>query len=144
MADPDANTPGPPPLRVLVVDDSACLRRRVREALERAGLQVVGEAGDGAGALAQAAVQRPDVVLMDLRMPGMGGVEATRALRRRQPSTRVVLWTGDDDERLAAAVHESGADGGVAKGIRAAELVAALQAAGRGLAHQQARDPAEG
>ncbi|HYY80119.1 MAG TPA: response regulator transcription factor [Actinomycetes bacterium] len=144
MADLDANTPGPPPLRVLIVDDSSRLRRRVREALERAGLQVVGEAGDGATALAQAAVQRPDVVLMDLRMPGMDGVEATRALRRQQPSTRVLLWTGDDDERLAAAVRESGADAGVAKGIRAAELVAALQAAGRGLAHHRAQDRAEG
>jgi DNA-binding NarL/FixJ family response regulator len=134
MAGPDAKTPtdstSPPPLRVLIVDDSACLRRSVRGALEDAGLTVVGEAGDGANALVQAAAQRPDVVLMDLRMPGMDGVEATRALRRRQPQTRVVLWTADDAARLANAVRESGADAGVAKGIRTVELVATLQAAG--------------
>jgi DNA-binding NarL/FixJ family response regulator len=133
MADPDASTltdTTSPPLRVLIVDDSAGLRQRVRWALENAGLVVVGEAGDGANALAQAATQHPDVVLMDLRMPGMDGVEATRALRRRQPRTRVVLWTGDDDTRLAGAVRESGADAGVAKGIGTVELVATLQAAG--------------
>jgi DNA-binding NarL/FixJ family response regulator len=133
MADPDASTltdTTSPPLRVLIVDDSAWLRQHVRWALENAGLVVVGEAGDGANALAQAATQHPDVVLMDLRMPGMDGVEATRALRRRQPRTRVVLWTGDDDMRLASAVRESGADAGVAKGIGLVELVATLQGAG--------------
>jgi DNA-binding NarL/FixJ family response regulator len=134
MADLDASTltetTTSPPLRVLIVDDSAWLRQRVRGALEHAGLVVVGEAGDGANALAQAATQHPDVVLMDLRMPGMDGVEATRALRRRQPRTRVVLWTGDDDARLASAVRESGADAGVAKGIGTVELIATLQAAG--------------
>ena len=135
MADPDANTPADsasPPLRVLVVDDSARLRQSVRGALEDAGLIVVAEADDGANALAQAAAHRPDVVLMDLRMPGMDGVEATRALRRRQPQTRVVLWTADGAARLANAVRESGADAGVAKGIRTVELVATLQAAGAG------------
>jgi DNA-binding NarL/FixJ family response regulator len=114
-------------LRVLVVDDSAVLRDRVRAALEEAGLMVVGEAADGAHALTQAATRDPDVVLMDLRMPGMDGIQAARALRQQQPETRVVLWTGEDDAQLASAIRKSGAHAGVAKGIRTAELVAILR-----------------
>jgi DNA-binding NarL/FixJ family response regulator len=114
-------------LRVLVVDDSAVLRGHVRVALEDAGLTVVGEAADGAHALTQAATRDPDVVLMDLRMPGMDGIQAARALREQQPQTRVVLWTGEDDAQLASAIRKSGAHAGVAKGIRTVELVAILR-----------------
>ncbi|HYT25641.1 MAG TPA: response regulator transcription factor [Actinomycetota bacterium] len=126
MPDPDTDTA--PRLRVLVVDDCPQLRRHVREALEDAGVVVVGEAADGVQALSEAAARRPDVVLMDLRMPRMGGVEAALTLRRRQPEMRVVLWTGEDDERLASAVRRSGADAGLAKGVRINELVATLRA----------------
>jgi len=115
-------------LRVLVVDDSAALRESVSLALEREGLTVVGEAADGAQALVQAAAYRPDVVLMDLRMPGMGGVLATQTIRRRHPETFVVLWTGDGDLQLASALRQSGAHAGLLKGIPPAELVAALRA----------------
>jgi DNA-binding NarL/FixJ family response regulator len=114
-------------LRVLVVDDSAPLRERVCLALEQAGLNVVGEASDGANALVQAEAQRPDVVLMDLSMPGMDGIEATRTLRDRHPDTRVVLWSGDTDAHLADAVWHSGAHAGLAKGIRTSELIATLR-----------------
>ena len=114
-------------LRVLVVDDSAPLRERVCLALEQAGLNVVGEASDGARALIQAEAQRPDVVLMDVSMPGMGGIEATRALRNRHPDTRVVLWSGDTDAYLADAVWHSGAHAGLPKGIRTSELIATLR-----------------
>jgi DNA-binding NarL/FixJ family response regulator len=117
------------PLRVLLVDDSELLRTRVRLALERTGLRVVGEAADGAQALAEAAAHRPDVVLMDLRMPGMDGVEATRRLRSRQPGTPVVLWTGESDEQLASAVRRSGACAGLRKGVDTAEMVATLRRA---------------
>ncbi|HEX6673407.1 MAG TPA: response regulator transcription factor [Actinomycetes bacterium] len=115
-------------LRVLVVDDSAPLRESVSLALEREGLTVVGEAADGAQALAQAAAYHPDVVLMDLRMPGMGGVLATQTIRRRYPETVVVLWTGDGDLQLASALRQSGAHAGLLKGIPTTELVAALRA----------------
>jgi DNA-binding NarL/FixJ family response regulator len=125
----DTSTTSVTPLRVLVVDDSAWLRQSIRIALERAGLIVVGEAADGDQALTQAAEQRPDVVLMDLRMPGMDGIETTRALRRRQPGTQVVLWTGEDDAQLASAIRKSGARAGVAKGVCTVELVATLQEA---------------
>lgn len=126
----ETNTDAATPLRVLLVDDSPWLRQRVRAALERAGLVVVGEAADGAQALAQATAHRPDVVLMDLCMPGMDGIQATRALRRQQPKIRVVLWTGRDDTQLASAMRRSGAHAGLPKGVRTGELIAALRAAG--------------
>ena len=113
-------------LRVLVVDDSAPLRERVCVALAQAGLTVVGEACDGAHALVQAAAQRPDVILMDVSMPGMDGIQATRTLRREHPETRVVLWSGDTDDQLADAVWHSGAHAGLAKGTRTSELIATL------------------
>jgi len=114
-------------LQVLVVDDSQAQRTRVRSALEGAGLTVVGEAEDGAQALSEAAAHHPDVVLMDLRMPRMDGVQATRILRRQQPDTPVVLWTGDDDAQLERAVCNSGAQVGIPKDIGTGELVATLQ-----------------
>lgn len=114
-------------LRVLVVDDSAPLRERVCLALTHAGLTVVGEACDGAHALAQVEAQRPDVILMDVSMPGMNGIQATRTVRRRHPETRVVLWSGDSDEQLADAVWYSGAHAGLAKGTRTSELIATLR-----------------
>jgi DNA-binding NarL/FixJ family response regulator len=114
-------------LRVLVVDDSAPLRERVCVALEQAGLTVVGEASDGANALVQVEAQHPDVILMDVSMPGMDGIQATRALRHRHPETRVVLWTGDSDDQLADAVWHSGAHAGLAKGTCTSELIATLR-----------------
>lgn len=127
---PHANTQAVTPLRVLLVDDNPWLRRGVRGALERAGFLVVGEAADGAQALALAAMHHPDLVLMDLCMPGMDGIQATRALRGQQPGIRVVLWTGRDDVQLASAIRRSGAHAGLSKGVRTVELIAALQAAG--------------
>jgi DNA-binding NarL/FixJ family response regulator len=115
-------------LRVLVVDDSAALRESVTFALEREGLAVVGEAADGTQALAQAAAYLPDVVLMDLRMPGMSGILATQTIRQRHPETCVVLWTGDGELQLASAMRKSGAHAGLLKGIPTPELVAALRA----------------
>jgi DNA-binding NarL/FixJ family response regulator len=114
-------------LRVLVVDDCESMRQCVRLALARAGMTVVGEAGDGAEALVLAAARQPDVVLMDLHMPRMDGIQATRALRQQQPETRVVLWTGESDEQLASALSRSGADAGLLKGVHTVELVAALR-----------------
>jgi DNA-binding NarL/FixJ family response regulator len=116
-------------LQVLVVDDSQAQRTRVRSDLEQAGLTVVGEAEDGAQALTQAAAHHPDVVLMDLRMPRMDGIQATRILRRQQPDTPVVLWTGDDHAQLDRAVCTSGAQVGIPKHIGTIELVATLREA---------------
>jgi signal transduction histidine kinase len=135
MADPDASTltdTTSPPLRVLIVDDSAWLRQRVRGALEHAGLVVVGEAGDGADALAQAAVQRPDVVLMDLRMPGMDGIQATRELLVEQAGTIVLLLAADGDESLVLEALMAGARGYLRKAASAAEVVDTVATAAAG------------
>jgi DNA-binding NarL/FixJ family response regulator len=125
---PDRNADAATLLRVLLVDDSPWLRQSVRAALERAGLVVVGEAADGAQALTQAATHRPDLVLMDLSMPGMDGIQATQALRQQQPEIRVVLWSARDDIQLASAIRRSGAHAGVSKGTRTVDLIATLRA----------------
>jgi len=128
MARVSTDTATARPLRVLVADDSEALRKRVCSELEEAGLTVVGEAADGAQALTQAAAHHPDVVLMDLRMPRMDGIEATRTLRLQQPGTQVVLWTGDDHAQLDSAIRRSGAQVGILKGVGTVELVATLRA----------------
>jgi DNA-binding NarL/FixJ family response regulator len=125
MKQRDSDTRDSP--RVLVVDDSSYLRSCVRQVLERAGLVVVGEAADGEQALVKAAEERPDVVLMDLRMPKMDGIRATRALHAQQPGTPVVLWSGESDVWMGGAVAVAGADAGLSKGIRSADLIATLR-----------------
>jgi DNA-binding NarL/FixJ family response regulator len=88
-----------PTLRVLVVDDQELVRAGFRMILERSGLDVVGEAGDGVEAVRLADEHAPDVILMDVRMPRMDGIEATRQIVARSPSARiVVLTTFDLDE----------------------------------------------
>ena len=111
--------------RVLLVDNSSYLRSCVRQALERAGLIVVGEAADGEQALVKAAEEHPDVVLMDLRMPKMDGIRATQALHAQQPGMPVVLWSGESEVGGAAAI--AGAAAGLCKGTCTSELVAILR-----------------
>jgi DNA-binding NarL/FixJ family response regulator len=134
---PHTNSDAVTPPRVLLVDDNPWLRRGVRGVLERAGFLVVGEAADGAQALALAAAYHPDLVLMDLSMPGMDGIKATQALHRQHPQIRVVLWTGRDDIQLSSAIRRSGADAGLSKGVRTGELIATLQAVTSGRSHWQ-------
>jgi DNA-binding NarL/FixJ family response regulator len=121
------------PVRVLLVDDQALFREALATLLEvRNEIEVVGEAGDGATALAQSAVLRPDVVLMDLHMPVLDGIAATRRLRVEQPEVRVLaLTTFDDDEDVFAALR-AGAVGYLLKDVSGDRLVDALLAAARG------------
>jgi DNA-binding NarL/FixJ family response regulator len=120
-------------LRVLVVDDQALVRAGFSSILQREDdIEVVGEAADGVEALELVARTRPDVVLMDVRMPRMDGIAATRQLRTRHPAVRVVvLTTYDLDEYLLEALR-AGASGFLLKDVRAEQLPGAVRAAASG------------
>lgn len=120
-------------IRVVVVDDHAVVRGGLVQLLSaNAGIEVVGSAGDGEEAVALVAEVRPDVVLMDLSMPGVDGVEATRRLTTGETDARVLVLTSfADRERVLAAV-DAGAIGYVLKDAEPAQILAAVQAAARG------------
>jgi DNA-binding NarL/FixJ family response regulator len=121
-----------PTLRVLVVDDQELVRAGFRMILERSGLDVVGEAVDGLEAVRLATELEPDVILMDVRMPRMDGIEATRQIVARSPSARiVVLTTFDLDEYVYEAVR-AGASGFLLKDISPVDLVHAVGVVARG------------
>jgi DNA-binding NarL/FixJ family response regulator len=118
---------------VLLVDDQALLRMGFRLVLEgEEDLDVVGEAADGATALAQVAALRPDVVLMDVRMPGMNGIEATGRIVAEHPATRVLILTTFDLDEYAFAALRVGASGFLLKDAAPAELVAAIRSIASG------------
>jgi DNA-binding NarL/FixJ family response regulator len=121
------------PVRVLLVDDQALFREALATLLgARPEVTVVGEAGNGAEALARSAELSPDVVLMDLHMPVLDGIAAIRRLRAEQPGVRVLaLTTFDDDEDVFAALR-AGAVGYLLKDVASDRLVEALLAAARG------------
>ena len=95
--------------RVLLVDDAAAIRNALRGVLEDAGIEVVGEAPDGTQGVAMAASLRPDVVLMDLRMPSSDGFEATAQIVNQLPDVRVVVLSAYESEESAEAVRAAGA-----------------------------------
>jgi DNA-binding NarL/FixJ family response regulator len=120
-------------VRVLLVDDQALFREALATLLSvRDDIEVVGEAGNGDEAVRRAADLEPDVVLMDLRMPVLDGVAATRRLKAERPQARVIaLTTFDDDEDVFAALR-AGAVGYLLKDVSSARLVEAILAAARG------------
>ena len=120
-------------VKVLIVDDQSLVRSGFRMILEaRDDLEVVGEAGDGDQAIRLAAQTRPDVVLMDVRMPGLDGVTATARLTSAPDPPRVIiLTTYDQDETLYAALR-AGASGFLLKDVRPAGLVEAIRVVARG------------
>ncbi|OZM81115.1 response regulator transcription factor [Pseudonocardia sp. MH-G8] len=120
-------------IRVLIVDDHPVVRDGLRGVLDgEADMQVVGEAGHGAEALARVRDARVDVVLMDLRMPVMGGVEAIRELRRIAPEVRVLVLTTYDTDRDVLPAIEAGATGYLLKDTARDELLRAVRAAHEG------------
>ncbi len=114
--------------RILIVDDQRLMREGLRTLLElEPDFEVAGEAGDGAAALEAYEASTPDIVLMDIRMPGMDGVEATRRLRARHPGARVIILTTFDDEAYVFDGLRAGAQGYLLKDLSGNELATAIR-----------------
>lgn len=123
-------------IRVLIADDHEIVRKGVRLLLDaEPGIEVVGEASDGAEAVRVTAELNPDVVVMDISMPEMNGIEATSAIRVSSPDVNVVGLTMHSDERYFFEMLKAGAAGYVVKGGAPHELVDAIEAAARGDAY---------
>ena len=121
------------PLRVLIADDHGVLRAGLRALLKtEEDLQVVDEAADGETALRLASRLRPDIVLLDLSMPGPGGIEVTRKLKEMLPATRVLILTVHEDETLLREALKAGASGYIIKRAVESELINAIHAVSRG------------
>ena len=120
-------------ISVLLADDQPLLRRGFRMILEAEdGLAVTGEAGDGAEAVELVRQVKPDVVLMDIRMPGTDGIEATRRITEAQPDVRVLVLTTFDLDEYAFGALRAGASGFLLKDVRPHELVAAVRTVASG------------
>ena len=116
------------PIRIMLADDQALLRVGFRMVLEAENdFSVVAEAGDGAQAIALAASVRPQVILMDVRMPGLDGIEATRQIMAAQPETRIIILTTFDLDEYAFGGLRAGASGFLLKNAEPGELIAAIR-----------------
>ena len=120
-------------VKVMIVDDHEVVRLGLRTALElEEDMEVVGDVGNAKVALQEAEIRRPDVVLMDVRMPGMDGIQACRILHERLPGTRVVMLTSFSDEEAVIAAIMAGASGYLLKNTARAELLGAVRSVARG------------
>jgi DNA-binding NarL/FixJ family response regulator len=131
--DAESTTTTTRPLTLLVVDDHEVVREGLSSLLDRRpGFQVVAQAGTVAESIAAARRFRPDLIVMDVRLPDGSGIEACREIRSEFPETRVVMLTSYPDEEAVIAAIVAGASGYLLKQVRARDLVAALEAVGRG------------
>jgi DNA-binding NarL/FixJ family response regulator len=127
-------------IRALIVDDHPVTRDGLRTALELSDdVAIVGEAGTGEEAVERATELHPDIVFMDVRMPGIGGIEATRAIRENSPDTRVILFTVDESRSAISEAIQAGVSGYLLKDASAEELVDAAKHAleGKAVIHPQ-------
>lgn len=126
-------------IRVLIADDHAVVRQGIRALLEgQQGLSVVGEVAGGSEAVTQAQALQPDVILLDLLMPDLNGVEVTRQLRAAGQRTRILILTSSVEHQLVADAIKAGADGYLLKASRVADLVQAIHRVAMG---QRVLDP---
>jgi DNA-binding NarL/FixJ family response regulator len=126
----------PARIRVLLVDDHAMVRRGMRDFLTlHDDLEVVGEAADGTAAIQAATALQPDVVVMDMLMPGVDGIDATARIKAEHPDMEIVAITSFVEEARIVAALEAGASGFLLKDAEADELAAAIRAAAAGEVH---------
>lgn len=120
-------------IRILLADDHTLMRAGIRALLEQQhDMEVVGEAADGQEALQKVAELGPDVVLMDIAMPGMDGAEATKQIKSQYPSVQILALTMLEDERYFFQIIQAGASGFIAKGALPSELLSAVRAVAAG------------
>ncbi|CAA7627100.1 response regulator transcription factor [Magnetospirillum sp. UT-4] len=116
------------PIRILIAEDQQLVRQGLAALLKAEDVEIVGEAEDGEAAVAAARALRPDIVLMDLSMPALDGVEATRRIKRAVPQVRVLILTVANCERRVAEALRAGADGYALKKLGHEQLMAAIHA----------------
>ena len=123
-------------IRILLVDDHALVREGLKRVLSSmVGVVIVGEAASGEEAVVRAGDLQPDLVIMDLSLPGMSGIEAVRVIKTECPETRILALTMHEEEVYIRGALEAGASGYVVKDARPSELVAAIEAVHRGEQH---------
>jgi DNA-binding NarL/FixJ family response regulator len=118
-----------PEIKILIAEDNSLLRGVLRDALEEAGMTVVGEAGDGVEAVRVAERTRPDVVVMDMRMPNVDGIEATEQIANADWAMPVVVLSAYDEPQMIEAALAAGASNCLKKGVGLDELIDAIRAA---------------
>ncbi len=130
-------------IRIVLVDDSELMRGALRALVEtQAGMRVVGEAGDGEEAVKVALQHAPDVVLLDVAMPGLSGTEAARRLEQAVPAAKILAFSGYDDEARVREMLAAGADGFIRKSAAPDEIVRAIRQVAAGARYLDAALPA--
>ena len=123
------------PIRIIIVDDHPMMRDGLRALVASLpDIEVIGEAGDGEAACREAQLTHPDVVVMDLHMPGTNGVDATRTILRNTPSTKVLVLTMFEDDESVFAAMRAGASGYLVKGAQQEEIIRAVRSVAAGQA----------
>jgi DNA-binding NarL/FixJ family response regulator len=119
-----------PLAQILLVDDHELFRQGLAGLIDgQPDLQVVGQAGDGLDALAQACAKRPDLIIMDIKMPICDGLEATRLIREEWPEARIVMLTVHDDEEKLFEAIKAGATGYILKNVKSADFLSGIRSA---------------